>query len=252
MGRQNEQGLDEGEGEREDHDKGYGARELASAAREHHPGCKEDHRGEDGKDDRLDDHGCAVDGGCQAFLAIFRARVDGFADNDRVVDDNADHQQEGEGGDHVERDAHQRQEREAAREGGADTNGDPDGDLRAQKQKKRDQYEAKTHQEVRADQADAAHIVDGRVLPDRHRNARRRMFNGLVKISVHIVRHFHNVHFRAAHDLNEDRALAVDRGEEVHFLEAINHFRHVRDAHDRPIGHLLHDDIFEIGLCICL
>ena len=67
--------------------------------------------------------------------------MDGFTDDDGIIHDNAEYQQEGEQGNHVQSDTGPGQDKEGTEEGHGNTHADPHGQQRPQEQHQHQEHQ---------------------------------------------------------------------------------------------------------------
>jgi hypothetical protein len=130
VGGQHELGLDEREDQACDHDLTHGPEDLAHGAGHHEHGRERGHRRQHSEDDRHGHALCTDDGALQAVAQALLVGVDVLADDHRVVHEDAEHHDEREQRDDIDRQAEWDEHPEAAEERDRHTEGHPEGDAR--------------------------------------------------------------------------------------------------------------------------
>ena len=169
VGRQDAERFDQREEQARNHDQRDEAEHLS-----HHAGHEQQRReGRDGRqhreDDRLGDLLCALDRPAKPFAMFFLMPEDVLADDDGIVDHDAQHRDERKQRHHVDGDVEGWHQRERAEERDRDPETDPEREAQVEKEGERDKDQ---HEPGRAGaqhqrQPVAQHLR--RVLPDRQR-----------------------------------------------------------------------------------
>ena len=241
--RQDKQGLHQREAERCDHDQ----RELYFRAGQQHPGREHHDGGDDGENHRLGHHLRANDRGGQAGFAAFHAVVDVFPDDDGVIDDDTDHQEEGEQRQHVQRHAEHGQDQESTAKGDKDANRHPQGHDGAQEEEEDDQHQDATEQGGAGDRLHAAGIHLRIVPPQRQVDAIGQLGALAVDIVADFLRGVHDVNIRRGLDHDEHHRLAIIGRLKIEIAEAVGDPGDVADTQRAAIAGLADDDVLELG-----
>ena len=155
---QDEHGLHQRKHQDRDDDQRNVAEELAGNAGYQRQGNERDDRRDDGEGDRGQDFPGSDDRGFQPIVATAVVE-DRLADHDGVVHRDAQHQDEGEQGDHVDRHAEHRDEEERTAESDADAGTDPEGDRGPQEDAQDRDHQEQAEQPVPAQDRQAVAIL---------------------------------------------------------------------------------------------
>ncbi len=251
VGRKDQQALDNGNRQRDDHHEGDLLREHARRPGHESPGQEGDDGGQNAEDDRLHHQLCADDGGVNAVApSAFDFLVDILADDDGVIDDHADHQQHGKGRQDVPGHTHRREKHDAPGECREDADSDPYGDDRTKEQQQDDHHQDGAGQCRRADQVHPVLEGLGIVPQDVDLHAFRQDAVGRVVGALDIVaealgipRDIHVVGFR---DHHEGRRAPVEARLQLLADEAVDHGGHIRDTDGAFFARLADDDFAEL------
>ena len=147
--RQDEEAFHQRGDQHDDHGERYVGDEVAEPAADGHEAEERDDRRDRRREDRQEHppRG-ALGGGLWVFAEPARTEIRMFAHHDRVVDDDAERDDEREERDHVEGDAGGVHQRERRRHRHRNAGGDPEGGAAVQKQEQKRHDEAEAHQSV--------------------------------------------------------------------------------------------------------
>ena len=248
MRRQDEQGLDQREGQRRDHDERDLLGELNFRTGQQHPGREHHDGGDDREDHRLGDHLRTDNSRRQSAFAAFHPVVNILPHHNGIVDHDADHKQEGEQRQHVQGDAHHRQQQESAAKGDENADRDPEGDGRTQEEEQDDQNQSATNQGGVQDRVHPALIELGIVPPQRQGHAIRQFQLLFVDILTHDAGHIDDVDIRRGQDDYQGHRFAIEGRGQVGIDEAVIDAGDVAQAQRTAISGLADDNVLELGL----
>ena len=180
--------------------------------------------------------------------------VDVLADDDGVVDHHAEHDDEGEHRDHVQRGAEARNDQEPAEERDGNAKGHPERQARLQKQSQAEEHQDQTDAAVLEHEVHAAAVDFGAVGPDSHLEA----FRQRACVGGHVLLDCvgHPEDGLVGHAVHRDhrRGSAVETGACVHVLEGVADGRHLAQSQPRAVGARAHHDFGEFlaGIALAL
>ena len=247
VSRKNQQRLHQRERQRQNHHPGDVPGEFARRATEKKPGQKRHHGGEDREDHRLGHQLSAQHGGTRRVLAlvVVALGVNRLADDDRVVDHDPQHQQECKGGEHVQGHTHGRQKDECSGVGRSNTHRDPEGHLGSQGEHQHRHHQQQAQRGRTADRCHPALEVLGIIGPQGQLSTGRQTFPPFRDPLVDRLRRLDDVHGLGGHDLQEDGRLAIQRGQDLEILEAVDDRSHITDPDRAAFGRLTDDNLGE-------
>ena len=141
VGGQDQLRLDQREDQAQDHDKRDAGDHLTHPARHEEQGRKRDD-GREHAEDHGNGHGLRpFDRALDRIPEPLLMRVRALPDDDRIVDQDSEHQDEREERDHVDRDPEYREEPQRSRERDRHTYGDPDGQSQPHEQRQQAEHQ---------------------------------------------------------------------------------------------------------------
>ena len=164
MGRQHPEGLQQRDGQRDDHHGGDHAHEVAEYSRQQNQRCKGGHGGEHRRGDGCCDLAQCIECRLHRIHAVAQAVIDPLDDDHRIVDQHAEHDHHAKQDHHIQGLADQREHPEGAGKDEGNADGGQQGDSRAEKQPGHDQNQGQADQGVGLHQADRIAGGDGLVV----------------------------------------------------------------------------------------
>ena len=249
---QDEHRLDERECQRRNNDIGDLRSELAFRAGDECPRRKHDHRGKNAEDNRLEHELRADSRSAQPFSSsALDLLVDILANDNRVVDHHADHEQDCEERKEVQRHAEKRQDHDAAGKGSTDTDRHPERHDRAQEEDQDDKNERHTLHGCRADRVHAAFIDLRHVEQQVELQAFRQSILSAAAIGafdevLDVVGVEDDVHLLWLVHHDEGGRFAIEGGVQLTINETIDDVCNVADADRAELCALANDDILEV------
>ena len=244
MSRQNQERLDQGNGEHQEHDQRYRVQELPGNAIREGERREGDHCREHAHRYRPRDRAGARYRRPGTLQAVFPLRRDAFAHNHRVVHDDSHRQQQSEKRDQVQVQSEGREKQQRAQHRGGDANGHPDGHPEIEDHGKEQEHQRES-EKPGADHRPELRVGEQRaVVPHEYAGARGRLIAldqcpGLGGELGHVV------NFRGA-DVQEHRRDAVHFPVHIDIGEAVDDRRHVSQPYDRAVDVCNQGDIQEI------
>jgi hypothetical protein len=166
--------------------------------------------------------------------------------DDRVVDEQPQHRDEGEERDQIDGDAEHWEQPEGAEEGERHPEADPECESQAQGQREHHEDEDEAAPTV-ADQ-DVEPIAERLrlVSPDREVHALRHALAGSRDVLAHRAHELEDALLPHPIDLDQHRGLAIEVGEPIVVLESVHYARHIAQQESRTVGAGQHDDALEL------
>ena len=164
--RQNPERLDQREQETRDHDQRNGPHDLAHRAGHRQQRSKRGDRREHGKHHRHGDLARALNRTREAVSVSTLMGVHVLTDDDRVIHHDAEHQDEREQGNHVQRHVQTREHPQRAKERDRDTQAHPESQAELDEERQHEKDERKSRGSVAQQQTHAIRQDAGLVLPD--------------------------------------------------------------------------------------
>ena len=172
--RQDVKGLDQRYGENEQRDPEKRLYDLEAAFGHE----QERHECQDGRgyadEDRAGDDPCSRNRGLRGTFPPLAFRSDALADHDRIVDDNADQQEEREQRPQIQGQARQIEEHQRADERQGNTQGNPEGEAEIENEKQAHEDQDDADRRVADDIRQNVENRFGRIVPDANFDPRRR------------------------------------------------------------------------------
>ena len=208
--------------------------------------------GQDAENYRLGHQHCAGNGSFDATNIVVRLGMNAFAYHDGVIDNDAQHQQESEGGQHIKRHANRGQENKGSRVGSCNTCCDPKRDDRAQRQDQENQNQRQANGGRAADGFHAALEFIGVIGPQGQFGAFGQRILALLDPFPDGIRGLDDIHGLGGHDLQQNRGFTIESGKDRVVFEAIYNRGYITHADDPTIAGLPDDDVREFSLGVCL
>ena len=242
--RQDVQRLHEGEDEAGNDDERDHPEDLAHHARHEHQRHEGGHRGEDREHDRRRDLAGTVDGPLTSVASLFLVAVDVLPDDDRVVDHDAQHDDEGEQGHHVDRHVEGRHQCDGAEEGQGDPEADPEGQSELEEQRQHDEHERESGDTTPRHQTDAVPQHLGLVLPDRQRDAGRHPALRVLHVVPHQLGDLDRALVTRPEDRDHDGGVGVEARGLIRLGEAVDDGGDLRQVEPRAVGTCEQHELF--------
>ena len=162
--------------------------------------------------------------------------VNVLSDDDGVVDDDSEHQDEGEAGEHVDAQVQARHHRERAQERNRDPEADPDSQAQLEKQRQNDEDEHEPGGAAVQQERQPA-VQDLRlVLPERQRDPLGQPGFGAVDVVAHGGRDIERALLARAVDRHRHRRKVVEAGPLIGLREAVDDRGHVAEQQAAAVG----------------
>ncbi len=219
MRRQDEKGLDQRYGEHEQRDPEKRLDDLKAALRHEQERHECEHGGGDADKDRAGDDPGSGNRRLHGTLSPLAFRRDALADNDRIVDDDADQQEEGEQRPQVQRQARQVEEHQRADERQGNAEGYPEGEAKVEDKEQAHEHQDDADRRVADDIRENVEYRLRRIVPDADFDARRRLVG--FEAFPDVGGDFEQRLLPGGFDPDENRRLAVDRRQDALVDEAV-------------------------------
>ena len=219
--RDKQQGIDKGEAEGDNHRQRNHIHQLAAVTRQEQQGHKGDHGGEHAGHHRRED-ACYAFGYCPLNLvALFHQGDNLVTDHHRIVDNNADNQDQGREGKNVENLAKDRQHSESTEDTDRDRHRHPQGDALAQKQRQGHQYQGETDQTVTLDNPSLLLDITGEIRTNAQSVfvAQQRLLS--CQQCLDRIGGADNITALVGAQIKQDTSVAVDRAVDLTLLKAL-------------------------------
>ena len=242
--RQNEEHLHQRHGEHGDHHHRHDAQNLAEGAGDEQQRREGRHRRQHADGHRRAHAQAAGDGAVDAAQPALLLCDDVLADHHRVVDDDAEHDNQGEQRHHVEVDVEEVEEQERAQERNRHAHRHPHGEPQVQHHHQEQKHQREAEDAVAQQQAEAALQHFGAVFPDFHVDAGQRL----------VVRE-HRLDLRGDGQqvlglgllhAHEDAAAVVVGVDQIDIDEPVAHGGDVAQAQDGAVLPSAHHDVLEL------
>ena len=203
--------------------------------------------GEDSEDDRASDQPRPLDRGIEPSASTVLDPVDALSHDDRIVDDDSQHHDEGEERDHVDRHAEQRHQGDGAEEADRDPEGDPECEAQLEKERKGKEDEDQACPAVADQEIQPASKHLGIILPDRQVQSIRQLQScGLgFDVASDLLGDVGGVLVADPEHADHDRRLAIEEGLLVGVGEAIPYGADVSNPDAGSIGFCQDGDVRE-------
>ena len=178
--------------------------------------------------------------------------MNAFTHHNRVIHHDSEHQQKREGGQHVERYTHARQQDKCARVSCGNTEGNPESDLGAETEYQYQEYQKQAQECRGANSFQATLEVLGVVGPQGELGPGRQRVIPLGDPVTDRIGSRENVHGLGAHYLQQHRRLPVQGRQDFVVFKPVHHIGHIGNANRAAIGGLAHDDIAKFLLGVGL
>jgi hypothetical protein len=167
--------------------------------------------------------------------------------HDRVVDQDAEHHDEREGRDSVDRDLEGGDRPERAEQGDRYAERHPEGEARPQEHGDEGDHEQEPCAAVPEQRVEPVAQDLGRVPPDRERYPLGQAGLRLGDVGLHLVGEVDHVLLADAEYAHHHRGVTVEAGALVRVLEAVPHHRDVGERDAGPVRAGEHDDLVELA-----
>ena len=252
MGGQDAQRFDQREEQTGNDDEGNDPEDLPHHAGHEHQGHERRHRRQDREYHRLRDLSRALDGAAHAVPVLLLVPVDVLADDDRVVDHDAEHEDEREQGDDVGRDVEPRHQGDRPEERERDPEADPEGEAQLEKERQHDEDEREPGGAVAEHEGQPIAEDLRLVLPDRQQDAFGHLRLRALDIAVHRRRDVEGALIAGAEDRHHDRGVPVEPGLLVRLREAVDHRGHVAELQATAVGLRPQHEVFVLVAAVGL
>ncbi len=247
VGGQNPQRFEQREKQAGDDDERNDPEHLPREAGHEQQRQKRHHRRQDREDDGPANLSHPLHRAAQTVPCFSLMTVDVLADDDGVVDDDPEHQEEGEAGDHVHRHAQPRHQGDGPEERDRDAETDPEGEPNLEKQRQHDENENQPRGAVA--QHDRQPIVDRQrlILPDGQRDAVGQTRADAVEVVVHGGRGFRRALAAGPEDVQHDGRRLIEAGALFRFGETVDDGRHVAQQQAGAVGPSQQHEVLVFG-----